>query len=281
MVKTRIITRADEIVRLSESLLAEGKRIGFVPTMGALHRGHASLIEKAKSDCEVVIVSVFVNPTQFNDSSDLEKYPRTFDEDKSLLVELGVDVMFYPTTDEIYPNNDATQYDLDGLDMLMEGPNRPGHFNGVVQVVTRLFDLTHPTKAYFGQKDFQQLAIIKHMTTKLGYDVEVVGCPTVREPNGLAMSSRNMRLTEAGKTKAANIFAILQELKADIRTKGIPDAQHTAVEKLTNVEGLELEYLELVECETLNRASDHSDSIQACLAAWVEGVRLIDNVQLK
>ena len=281
MVKTQIITRADEMLRFSESVLAEGKRIGFVPTMGALHRGHASLIDKAKSECEAVVVSVFVNPTQFNDSSDLENYPRTFDKDKSLLEELGVHVMFYPTAEEIYPNNDTIQYDLDDLDLLMEGPNRPGHFNGVVQVVTRLFDLTLPTKAYFGQKDFQQLAIIRHMTAKLGYDVEVVGCPTIREPNGLAMSSRNMRLTEAGKTKAANISTILQGLKADIRTKGILDAQHTAVEKLTNTEGLELEYLELVECETLNRASDHSDSIQACLAAWVEGIRLIDNVQLK
>ena len=278
----KIVTTANEMLEYSNRVRALGASVGFVPTMGALHQGHASLVERATKSCDKVVVSVFVNPTQFNQSSDLDAYPRTFETDKALLEDLGVDVMFYPTVDEIYPSGKSVaSFDLDGLDEFMEGPNRPGHFNGVVQVVTRLFDLVKPSKAFFGEKDFQQLAVISHMSKKLGYEVEVIGCPTVRETGGLAMSSRNMRLSEEAKHTTLAIFQTLQQTRPNIEDYGIEKAKELAIVELKSVEQFELEYFELVDAKTLRPASDETTEIQACVALWVEGVRLIDNMKVK
>ncbi len=279
----RVLTSAQSMIRFAENAKLVNSSIGFVPTMGALHAGHLSLIEAAKRESDLVVVSVFVNPTQFNNASDLDKYPRTFDSDRSLLEDSGVDVMFFPSVEEIYPagTEDQRKFELDGLDELMEGPNRPGHFNGVVQVVTRLFDLVEPTKAFFGEKDFQQLAIIKHMSSKLGYRIDIVGCDTVRESDGLAMSSRNVRLTSSGRTIAPEIHRTLEALRNELRTSSIEEGLARAKAALLASPEIELEYLELVDPITLKRATDDSISIQGCIAAWIDDVRLIDNMRVK
>ena len=265
----------------SSASLSSGKTIGFVPTMGALHAGHGSLINYASSENDVVVVSVFVNPTQFNQKSDLDQYPRTFEADKAFLDSLNVDVMFYPSVPEIYPDDEEPLYDLDGLDQLMEGPNRPGHFNGVVQVVSRLFDIVQPTNAYFGEKDFQQLAIIKHMASKLNYSVNVKGGNTIRESDGLAMSSRNVRLTNAGRLTAPIIFSVLEGIRLSVTQAGIDSAIAEATKVLNEANGVELEYLELVNPVSLSKANDSSEAIQACVAVWIDDVRLIDNMRVK
>jgi pantoate--beta-alanine ligase len=276
-----VIRSANEMTAFSERARSNGNTVGFVPTMGALHQGHASLVKKSAERNDYTVVSVFVNPTQFNDASDLETYPRTFEADQELLSDLGVQVMFYPSVEEVYPENEPKKYDLDGLDEIMEGPNRPGHFNGVVQVVTRLFDIVKPDNSYFGQKDFQQLAILKHMTTKLGYQVRIEGCPTIRESSGLAMSSRNMRLTDNDKEQALTIYKTLIYLRDNIESLGIQRAVRSALISISNNPAVELEYLELVEPSNLSIATDQSNEIQACIAAWVGGVRLIDNMRVK
>lgn len=278
----KVFTAADQMTAFCVSTKGNSQSIGFVPTMGALHQGHISLVEEAKRSCDVVIVSVFVNPTQFNNPDDLAKYPRTFEADSAMLEKAGVDAVFYPTVDEVYPTNETKHYDLDGLDELMEGPNRPGHFNGVVQVVTRFFDIISPDSAFFGEKDFQQLAIIRHMTKKLNYPIEIVGCPTKREQSGLAMSSRNMRLSEYGKEIATAIAKALHEMKNMFDSNAsISEALTRGHQILKSEVGIKLEYLELVESENLQRATDSSNSVRACVAAYVEGVRLIDNMQVK
>lgn len=279
----RVLTSAQSMIRFAEKAKLVNSSIGFVPTMGALHAGHLSLIEAAKRESDLVVVSVFVNPTQFNNASDLDKYPRTFDKDRSLLEDSGVDVMFFPSVAEIYPagTEDQRKFELDGLDELMEGPNRPGHFNGVVQVVTRLFDLVEPSKAFFGEKDFQQLAIIKHMSSKLGYRIDIVGCDTVRESDGLAMSSRNVRLTSSGRTIAPEIHRTLDALRNELRASSIEEGLARAKAALLASQEIELEYLELVDPITLKRATDDSISIQGCIAAWIDDVRLIDNMRVK
>ena len=279
----RVLTSAQSMIRFAENAKLVNSSIGFVPTMGALHAGHLSLIEAAKRESDLVVVSVFVNPTQFNNASDLDKYPRTFDSDRSLLEDSRVDVMFFPSVEEIYPagTEDQRKFELDGLDELMEGPNRPGHFNGVVQVVTRLFDLVEPTKAFFGEKDFQQLAIIKHMSSKLGYRIDIVGCDTVRESDGLAMSSRNVRLTSSGRTIAPEIHRTLEALRNELRTNSVEEVLARAKAALLGSPEIELEYLELVDPITLKRATDDSISIQGCIAAWIDDVRLIDNMRVK
>lgn len=278
----KIITTAAEMMKFASEQQNDGSTVGFVPTMGALHRGHASLIRIAREHNAKTVVSVFVNPTQFNETSDLQNYPRTFDDDKALLEQEDVDVMFFPSADEVYPDSNLKHYKMDGLDEGMEGPNRPGHFNGVVQVVTRLFDLVKPTNAYFGEKDFQQLAIIKHMSQKLGYAVNVVGCPTIREADGLALSSRNTRLTTSGNQVANLIAQSLFQMKEGF-DNGLNTDQviELAEEELNRNANIDLEYLELVNPNTLLPATNHTSSIQACIAAWVDGVRLIDNLRVK
>lgn len=278
----KIITTASEMLTYSTQCGLNGCQISFVPTMGALHNGHISLVEHAKRNKTKVVVSVFVNPTQFNDTSDLENYPRTFDSDSEVLREARVDVMFYPSVAEVYPSEEFKVYNLDGLDERMEGPNRPGHFNGVVQVVTRLFDMVKPDIALFGEKDFQQLAVIRHMSTKLGYETEIVGCPTVREISGLALSSRNARLSEKGKLTATEIYGAFLKLKTQL-SKGVQlsEARAMALADLNKTDKLELEYLELVDPISLKPVKNEALAVQACIAAWVDGVRLIDNMRVK
>ena len=278
----KILSSALEMMDYSIEVKAEGNKIAFVPTMGALHNGHVSLIEKAKRQNVKVVVSVFVNPTQFNQKSDLSKYPRTFESDKLALLNAKVDVMFYPPVSEVYPVEKTATYDFDGLDKFMEGPNRPGHFDGVIQVVTRLFDLVSPDYAFFGEKDFQQLAIIRHMSSKLKYSTEIIGCPTMREASGLAMSSRNSRLSQEGLKVASSINQVLLGIKNNIgKGENLAKSRSDAIVTLNKTGGLDLEYLELVDSINLAPANDDVEGIQACIAATVEGVRLIDNMRVK
>ncbi len=259
---------------------AAKQTIGFVPTMGALHAGHIAVADKAKVENDVVVVSVFVNPIQFNNPNDLSRYPRTFESDNLMLTAAGVDAMFFPSVDEIYPVARTVTFDMDGLDAHMEGPNRPGHFNGVVQVVTRLFDIVRPTQAYFGEKDFQQLAIIRHMTQKLGYNVKVVGCETVREESGLAMSSRNTLLTPQNRALAIHIYRIMAEAKKALQVDDAQKTKELATQKLIAI-GFRPEYVELVNPITLVPVTaDWKGPIQMCLAVWAGDVRLIDNLRL-
>lgn len=280
---TLVITTAAEMSTFSRQKKVAGETVGFVPTMGALHEGHMALVRESRKNNDVTVVSVFVNPTQFNEPSDLDSYPRTFEADLKLLSEVGADVMFFPNALEIYPTNETKMYEMDGLDLMMEGPNRPGHFNGVVQVVTRLFDIVIPDSAYFGEKDFQQLTIVKYMSDKLGYATKIVGCPTKREVSGLAMSSRNVRLSESGKERAIAISRSLKEIGSHLaeQDSALDLVLYDARKSLSESEGLELEYLELVDPVTLAQATNDSLQIQACVAAWIEGVRLIDNMQVK
>ncbi|MDE6581619.1 MAG: pantoate--beta-alanine ligase, partial [Duncaniella sp.] len=205
------IRTVDELGRQLSAARALGRTVGLVPTMGALHAGHLSLIERARHDNDIVVVSVFVNPTQFNNPEDLRTYPRTEEADLKALTEAGVDIAFVPTVEEMYPEKDERVFDLGPVATVMEGAMRPGHFNGVAQIVSKLFAIVKPTRAYFGEKDFQQIAVIRRMAQLEGFDIEIVDCPIKREPDGLAMSSRNVRLTPEQRAIAPAIHRILSE----------------------------------------------------------------------
>lgn len=276
-----VITTAEEMTRWSDHSLRDGKTIGMVPTMGALHDGHISLVQRAGRSNDLVVVSVFVNPIQFNNANDLARYPRTFEADRDILEQAGVDVMFHPSVLEIYPAHAVTHYNLDGLDAYMEGPHRPGHFDGVVQVVSRLFDIVRPSAAFFGEKDFQQLAIIRHMMRKLGYALEVIGCPTMREADGVAMSSRNTLLTPEWRMKAPLIFEVLEESMDLIQMEGVKRTKDFALYRLEDA-GFRVEYFELVNPATLQPVDEsYAGPVQACVAVWAGEVRLIDNLRVK
>lgn len=258
----------------------EEKTIGFVPTMGALHQGHISLVKKCCKQNDVCIVSIFVNPTQFNNPTDLEKYPRTIEEDTKILKEAGADIVFVPSVQEIYPEPDNRQFDFGQLDKVMEGKFRPGHFNGVAQVVSRLFDIVKPDRAYFGEKDFQQLAIIRQMVRQLNIPVEIVPMPIRREDSGLAMSSRNQRLTDDQKTEAVNIYRVLSESKALYNQKTVEEVRIWVVESINKIPFLEVEYFEIVDGNTLQQIVDWKDTDYAvgCITVFCGEVRLIDNI---
>ena len=282
----QIITTKLELSNQMAACIRQGKSIGFVPTMGALHAGHASLVKQACAENAVCVVSVFVNPTQFNNKEDLLKYPRNIKKDAELLADLGVDFVFAPTPEEMYSQEEMQQefsFDLAGLDQVMEGKMRPGHFNGVVQVVSRLFDLVQPTRAYFGEKDFQQLAIIHHMVERSSLSerytgLKIVDCPIVRENSGLAMSSRNERLSEQEKQTAVTIsqtlFASLQWAK----TASVKEVQQRVIDTINNVDGLEVEYYEIVDKNTL-QPTDVWDNAVGCVTVYCGPVRLIDNIR--
>ncbi|SFT81583.1 pantothenate synthetase [Lishizhenia tianjinensis] len=257
------------------------KKIGFVPTMGALHEGHLSLLKAAKQECDIVVASVFVNPTQFNNPSDLEKYPRMPQKDADLLEQNGCDVMFLPEVEDIYPAQYQTLHlDLSPVDEVMEGKYRPGHFDGVVNVVSRLFDIVQPNKAYFGRKDFQQVAVIRAMTKKLNLGVEIIACDTVREEGGLAMSSRNLRLNEAQKKEALVIYQSLIQAKK-MAQENSPTTTLAYLIDALGQSTLELEYAEVVNPETLLPLTDEwIDGATACVVAYCGDVRLIDNMEL-
>jgi pantoate--beta-alanine ligase len=261
---------------------AKGQTIGFVPTMGALHQGHLSLFEAAKNDNDVVVASIFVNPIQFNNKEDLEKYPRTPEEDFRKLEEAGCSMVFVPDVKEMYPEPVVDKYDFGHLDKVMEGKFRPGHFNGVAVVVRKLFEIINPDRAYFGLKDYQQLKIIETMTRELKLPVEIVACPTMREPDGLAMSSRNVRLTPEERIIAPAIYRVLSQIKEKTRKYSITELENWAVHQLNNYEELNVEYLEIVDAETLLRPGDWNDSesMVVCTAVHLGKVRLIDNLIL-
>ena len=282
----QIITTKLELSNQMAACIRQGKSIGFVPTMGALHAGHASLVKQACAENAVCVVSVFVNPTQFNNKEDLLKYPRNIKKDAELLADLGVDFVFAPTPEEMYSQEEMQQefaFDFAGLDQVMEGKMRPGHFNGVVQVVSRLFDLVQPTRAYFGEKDFQQLAIIHHMVERSSLSerytgLKIVDCPIVRENSGLAMSSRNERLSSEEKQTAVTIsqtlFASLQWAK----TASVKEVQQRVIDTINNVDGLEVEYYEIIDKNTL-QPTDVWNNAVGCVTVYCGPVRLIDNIR--
>jgi len=265
------------------ALRSEGKTIGLVPTMGALHEGHLSLVKQCIADNDVCIVSIFVNPTQFNNKEDLKKYPRNLERDCEYLKSVGVGVIFAPSVDEVYPEPDTRQFDFGQLDKVMEGEHRPGHFNGVAQVVSRLFDIVKPDRAYFGEKDFQQLAIIREMVKQLKLDINIVPMPIVREVSGLALSSRNERLTATQKEVAVNISKVLAESKEWMKTSSVEEVIKAVTTTLDSFTELKVEYYEIVDGYTLQSVTDWKDSdyIVGCIAIFCGEVRLIDNIIYK
>ncbi|NOU17027.1 MAG: pantoate--beta-alanine ligase [Bacteroidales bacterium] len=278
-----VITKISETKKILNNHRSSGKTIGFVPTMGALHQGHISLVDKAVNENDVVIVSLFVNPTQFNDKSDLKNYPRTPENDIKLLEESGVHYIFMPSEQEIYPEKDTRIFDFGLLDKVMEGEHRPGHFNGVAQVVSKLFDIVEPHRAYFGQKDFQQLAVIRHLVKQLKLKIEIIGCPIMREPDGLAMSSRNLLLDPEKRKSAPNIHKTLTEARNKVNELSVKGLIHWVVTNINKDSNLIVEYFSLVDSETLQPVSNWEDSksIIGCIAVQAGNVRLIDNTFYK
>lgn len=282
----QVITTKQELTRQIEACLRQSKTIGFVPTMGALHAGHASLVQHAVAENDVCVVSVFVNPTQFNNPEDLLKYPHTLEQDVALLTQLGVHFVFAPSPEEMYSSEEMNvpySFDFNGLDQVMEGKMRPGHFNGVVQVVSRLFDLVQPTRAYFGEKDFQQLAIIRHMVTTSTLaaqypNLQIIGCPIVREENGLALSSRNQRLSEEEKKTAVNISQTLFSSLEWAKNASVAQVQQRVIDNINAIEGLDVEYYEIVDKTTLQPTNTFDNAI-GCVTVYCGPVRLIDNIQ--
>ena len=258
-----------------------GETIGFVPTMGALHEGHLSLVRQAFEQTDTVVVSIFVNPTQFNNAADLEHYPRMLDKDMSLLNALGNVLIFAPSTQEIYPENDHFKdIDLSGMDTVLEGEFRPGHFKGVVHVVYNLFKIVEPDKAFFGRKDFQQVAIIQKMVEVLALVVEIIPCETTRSEDGLALSSRNLRLNKKKKEEALIIFQTLRFIQGLKTSKSPADAKQAGIDYFTKSQ-LKLEYLAIVDSYTLQELTDvWPKEATCCIAAYCGEVRLIDNMQL-
>lgn len=262
----------------------QGKSVGFVPTMGALHEGHLSLVRQSMRENDHTIVSIFVNPTQFNDKNDLLHYPRTIAQDLALLDTVGSTDVFIPDVQEIYPDGTGTNGDPDlgGLDITMEGASRPGHFKGMAQVVRRLLDIVTPDRLYMGQKDFQQYTIVHYMIQKHGLPVQLVRCPIVREPGGLAMSSRNVRLSAAVRTRAALIFEVLNEVKDRSGDMDVKSLENFALRRLS-VAPFEPEYFSIVDGRTLEPVEnmDQTAFVVACTAVRAEGVRLIDNIIIR
>lgn len=261
---------------------AKSAQVGFVPTMGALHEGHVSLITKAKADDTFVICSIFINPTQFNDKSDFEKYPVTTEDDIEMLINAGCDVLFLPSVDEMYPGGASTVrgYDFGFLEQTLEGMQRPGHFHGVGQVVGRLLEIVEPQYLYLGQKDYQQCMVITRLVELMGLnELKVVICPTVREPDGLAMSSRNRRLTETQRSRAGVIYQCLVSIESKRESAPFQIVQKECVELLA-AKGFDVEYIALAEADTLQPADDYlkDKAMVALIAARIGGVRLIDNI---
>ena len=279
----KLIQTIDELQKELEILRNEGKTIGLVPTMGALHEGHASLVRRAVVENDVVVVSDFVNPTQFNDPNDLLKYPRTLDADCDLLEREGAKIVFAPSVDEMYPEPDTRQFSYAPLDTVMEGKYRPGHFNGVCQIVSKLFMIVGPDRAYFGEKDFQQLAINREMVKSLEMPVQIVGCPIVREFDGLALSSRNARLSDMERKQALNISKTLFDSVKFAENHTVVETQQMVENAIRNADGLELEYFEIVDGNTLQKITAWEDTNYAvgCITVFCGDVRLIDNIKLK
>lgn len=281
----QLVTKASELKALLEQE-RKGKRVGFVPTMGALHNGHLTLVRRAVVENDIAVVSVFVNPTQFNNKTDLETYPRNIEADAKLLEGVGVKYVFAPVAEEFYTAEEMEkrfEFDFGGLDQVMEGKFRPGHFNGVVQVVSKLFRVVEPDRAYFGEKDFQQLAIIRRMVEVMKFNIEIVGCPIVREESGLALSSRNALLTPEQRVLATNVHAVLKESTTFYNQTTVRELHDAAIAAINRHEGLEVEYFDIVDGKTLQSVERWSDSndIVGCITVYCGKVRLIDNIRYK
>lgn len=275
----------NSIVALQNALYASrkaGKRIGLVPTMGALHDGHASLIRRSVKDCDVTVVSVFLNPTQFNDQNDLARYPRTLEADCALAETCGADIVFAPSVKEIYPTPDTRTFAFPPVTTVMEGAYRPGHFNGVCQVVSRLFYIVKPQRAYFGEKDWQQIAVIKRLVAFINSPVEIIECPTIREKDGLAKSSRNALLAPEERLLAAKIYAVLQESVARSKTKTVAEVHDEVVHQLNAADGLDVEYFDIVDGRTLLPVTqwDQAAEVVGCITVYCGAtpIRLIDHI---
>lgn len=277
-----------KIVELQNELFScrkENKTIGLVPTMGALHDGHASLVKQSVKENDITVVSVFLNPTQFNDKGDLERYPRTLEADCKLIEACGADYVFAPSVEEVYPKPDNRQYEFSPQSTVMEGAKRPGHFNGVCQVVSRLFYIVHPDRAYFGEKDWQQIAVIKRLVDYIGMDIQIVECAIIRNEDGLAKSSRNMLLNKKERAIAPNIYKALSESVVYSKTHSVEETHDYVVNKINAVEGLEVEYFQIVDGNTLLdvHSWDDSDNIVGCITVYCgeTPIRLIDHIKYK
>lgn len=276
----QVLKSKNELVGLIDSYKKEGKTIGFVPTMGALHSGHLSLVKECKKNSDITVVSIFVNPTQFNDQEDLKRYPRTLEKDTELLKTVDCDIIFAPSVQEIYPEPDSRKFNFGYVESIMEGARRPGHFNGVGQVVSRLFDIVRPDKAFFGMKDFQQVAIIKNMVKQLNYNIRIVPCPIVREESGLALSSRNTLLNEDCKKNAPHIYATLKKARNLASQMSVADLKKWITDEINNNPYLETEYVEIVDDTTLKIIENWTEegTKVACVAVHAGEIRLIDNI---
>ncbi len=273
------ITSVDELVNTVKKVKAEGKSIGLVPTMGALHEGHLSLIQRARKENDIVIVSIFVNPVQFNNPEDLQKYPRTPEKDLDF-IRAYADYAFMPEAEEVFPEKPTEEYHFGTVEQVMEGAARPGHFNGVGIIVRRLLDWTCPDRAYFGEKDYQQIAVIRELVRQCGIGAQIVPCPIVREANGLAMSSRNKRLTAEQFDTAANIYRIL---KASREQKDVPQIKAFVAQEIAKIPEFTLEYFEVADDRTLQPVQTLNDApgIMGFITVHIGGVRLIDNIRYR
>lgn len=276
----KVIKLKSELMLELADLRSKGLSIGFVPTMGALHQGHISLVNRCIKENDVCVVSVFVNPTQFNNPVDLEKYPRTPEQDCEKLESAGCSIVFMPSVEEMYPETDNRQFDFGGLDTVMEGTFRPGHFNGVWQVVSRLFDAVDPDKAYFGEKDFQQVAIIRYMVKQENRRVEIIPCPIVRDVDGLALSSRNMLLTSIQREKAPIISRMLQLSCSMYKETTVENLKDSVIKGIEVDKEFKVEYMDIVDGNTLRSISswDETDYAVGCVAVYCDSIRLIDNI---
>ena len=281
--KMQVVKHISELRTILDLKRKEGLKIGFVPTMGALHRGHLSLVQIAGQQTDFVVVSIFVNPTQFNDKGDLDRYPRDLQKDVDLLSTSACQLIFAPEPKEIYPEPDTRQFNFGQLEQVMEGRFRPGHFNGVAQVVSRLFDIVQPDKAFFGQKDFQQLAIINEMVRKLTLSVEIVSCPIIREADGLAMSSRNMLLSPEQRQNAVHISATLFEATNKTGELSVDELCQWVINRINENEFLNTEYFEIVNETTLLPVKEWDENCKkiGCIAVHCGKIRLIDNIEFK
>ncbi len=279
----KVFNTVKELRKELEPLRQTSKTIGLVPTMGALHEGHLSLARRAKQECDIVVVSDFVNPIQFNNQHDLDTYPRTIDEDTEKLRGVNCDFLFAPSVEEMYPTPVADKYSFGKLEEVMEGPRRPGHFSGVAVVVRRLFDIVEPQKAFFGEKDFQQLAIIKNLVQQINYNIEIVPCPLVRADDGLALSSRNKRLSAENRTKAPKIHATLSQATQKAGNMSVAQVKQWVIDVFNADPAFEPEYFEIVEDQTLQPIAswNDADGIVGCIAVWMDDVRLIDIIRFK
>jgi pantoate--beta-alanine ligase len=276
----RICGTIVEVSRLLEKYRKQGEVIGFVPTMGALHEGHLSLLAESKKQCTISVCSIFVNPTQFNDKKDLERYPRTPEKDCKILEEHGCDMVFMPSTEEMYPEPDKRVFDFGKLDKVLDGAHRPGHFNGVGQIVSKLFDIIKPDKAFFGLKDYQQVLIVKNLVAQLKQNVEVVPCPILREPDGLAMSSRNMLLSIEERKAASLIPKLMQMAKENYFKMPLPDLKNKLLEEIKKESLLKPDYIEFCKADSIESISENKqqEKIIFLVAIFSGKIRLIDNI---